>query len=73
MREYKKFALTLLFILLASITFAQQPGDLPCEDADPTLGNVETCPLDTWVYVMITITVIPAVYHLYQQKKPAIK
>jgi hypothetical protein len=62
------------YIIIASVVFLlditlvlAQPGSggdpLPCDPDDPT------CPLDTWVIVLVVIAAVFAAIHLYRQKK----
>jgi hypothetical protein len=58
-------AALLLFILNASVLFAQtNPGE-PCGGTDPDA----TCPLDTWVIVLAMFAVVFAAWHLYRKQK----
>jgi len=46
--------LTLVLLLLPGIVLAQ---DEACQGQDPT-GNSTTCPLDTWVWVLVIAAAI---------------
>jgi len=53
--------INLLFISQSKL-FAQ--GDFGCGDDDPT----EECPLDTWVFVLITLVIIIGMYNWWKKQ-----
>lgn len=54
-------------ILLLPVTSYAQGGDLPCGGEDPT-GSTP-CPLDSWVWVLVAISVIFGAFYLQRQQK----
>jgi hypothetical protein len=59
------FIFTAAMIMSPAILFAQ---DESCQGQDPT-GNSTTCPLDTWVWVLVAAAAILGVVKLYTHKK----
>jgi hypothetical protein len=63
-------ALTLIVLSLVSFSAYSQcdgsPG-LPGDPDDPT--STANCPLDTWVFVLVAITIAYTVWNMYKQKK----
>ncbi len=66
--------LTLVMILMGSImllpiaSYAQDfPGDCGNPDLDPTVTY--TCPLDTWVWVLVIIAAIAGSFYINIRKK----
>jgi len=55
--------LTISFVLLPGMLLAQ---DESCQGQDPT-GNSTTCPLDTWVWVLVIAAAVLGVVKLYKQ------
>ena len=51
-----------ILFMAQSKLFAQ--GDFGCGDEDPS----EDCPIDTWVYLLVVLIVILAVYNLWKKK-----
>jgi preprotein translocase subunit SecG len=57
---------TIVLFVLSTITVLAQPGSgggLPCDPDDPT------CPLDTWVIVLMIIAVVFTAIHLHRKQK----
>jgi hypothetical protein len=61
----KRFLLTALF-LIANIGLLFAQGELPCGDGDP---DGVTCPIDSWVVVLVIGTLIFAVLQLHNKQK----
>jgi len=57
--------LTLVLLLLPGIVLAQ---DEACQGQDPT-GNSTTCPLDTWVWVLVIAAAIFGAVSLNRRNK----
>jgi hypothetical protein len=55
---------SLLFIMPLTL-LAQGQDDLPCGDQDNPFDT--SCPLDTWVVILVIIFAILASYHLYSK------
>jgi hypothetical protein len=62
------FIFTVGLILLPGMLLAQ---DEACQGQDPT-GNSTTCPLDTWVWVLVAAAVILGTIKLYGHKNEQI-
>lgn len=67
MRSRKiKAGLIVFALLLINIFTVQAQGSGECGDlADPDA----TCPLDTWVFVLVFAALIFAAFHLYTRRK----
>ncbi len=65
--KYGKILITLCIMLMPLLLHAQDPGE-PCSDNDP-LDN--TCPLDTWVYIMAVPAAALAALYIFKQQKTA--
>ena len=61
-RKFKFFSVTVLLILLSTLTLMAQ--DNPC---DP--DQVDGCPLDNWVIVLVVAAVIFVTYRLYRKQR----
>jgi hypothetical protein len=60
-----KKAISILVILLLHLaTYAQVIN--PCEGAD---ADSTTCPLDTWVYILVIAAVIYGAYRMYKKQR----
>lgn len=61
----------ILFVLNISMVLAQAPCDeVPNPgDVDDPGYNPNGCPLDTWVYVLVGVAFIYAIYRLHQKQK----
>ncbi len=55
--------LAVLFLITASIITRAQ--DLPCDGTDP----YTTCPLDTWIVVLVVIAGLFTAVHLHRKQK----
>ncbi len=62
------FGVIVLLLISALSTYAQT-GINPCNGSD----DDGTCPLDTWVVVLVAAVSIFAVYRLYRRKKSSIQ
>ena len=58
------FGITLLLAISVHHLFAQ--GTTPCDPDDPS-----TCPLDTWVWILVAAALIFATAQLYRKQKTA--
>jgi DMSO reductase anchor subunit len=59
------FWVTLLLLLISFHNLFAQ-GTTPCDPDDPS-----TCPLDTWVWVLVAAAFIFATIHLHHKQKAA--
>jgi len=59
------FVFSMALVLSPSLLFAQ---DEACQGADPT-GNSTTCPIDTWVWVLVAGAVILGATSLAKKRK----
>lgn len=59
------FTFTVALIFTPAIVFAQ---DEACQGSDPT-GNSTTCPLDTWVWILVIGAAIFGVISLSRRQK----
>jgi len=59
-----KAGFCLLIVLLVGVVNAFAQTNLPCTDTDPDA----TCPLDTWVIVLVIAASIFAAYTLYRKQ-----
>jgi len=57
----------IFFMLTPVLSFAQDTGPPPCNDADPTS---DPCPLDSWVWVLVALTIIAVTYQTLHKRKP---
>lgn len=57
-------------LLLFPLLSMAQNSNLPCEGPDP-FSN--TCPLDTWVWVLAAIAIIFAVFQLNRKQKSPLR
>ncbi|MHB8208574.1 hypothetical protein [Mucilaginibacter sp.] len=60
-----RFIFTAVMVMSPAILFAQ---DESCQGQDPT-GNNTTCPLDTWVWMLVAAAAILGAVKLYAHKK----
>ena len=61
--------LSLLFLLPVEL-FAQGPNDpSPCDFNGGVTSGSETCPLDTWIWVLVVMAAIFGAVKLYAHKK----
>jgi len=58
------FAITSILLTNVGTLQAQDPG-LPCGGEDPDA----TCPLDSWVLILVAITILFAIFRSFYQKK----
>jgi len=58
-------AIAIINLLTVSLCFAD-PGDGLCDGND---GGPDGCPLDTWVWVLMIVTVLFTARHLIRQNK----
>lgn len=66
----KIFSKVLLFMFTAGLVLSPAillAQDEACQGQDPT-GSSTTCPLDTWVWVLVVIAAVFGVIKLYAQK-----
>jgi hypothetical protein len=65
-----RFILTIALLIPHHFLFAQatDPGPLPCNDGDPWNTN---CPIDSWVWLLVLLTMAAVVYRLFQKTKSA--
>ncbi|HVW13803.1 MAG TPA: hypothetical protein VHB54_08280 [Mucilaginibacter sp.] len=61
-----KAGLSVLVLILISVATAHAQG-LPCGGDDPDA----TCPLDTWVIVLVIAASVFAAYRLFRKQKAA--
>jgi hypothetical protein len=58
-----------MLILFPVELFAQGPNDPnPCDFGGGVTGSSETCPLDTWVWVLVVVAAILGAAKLYARK-----
>ena len=62
---FRSFLVLLTTVSMPSIAFAQD--ETPGDGCDPYDGCY--VPLDTWVFVLVAIAFIYAVYHLHKKQK----
>jgi hypothetical protein len=60
-----KAGFSLVILLMVSIVKVHAQGGLPCGGTDPDA----TCPLDTWVIVLVIISSAFAAFTLFRKKK----
>lgn len=60
----KIFFGALFLLMLNVVALYAQPGE-PCGGTDPD----ETCPLDTWIFVLAVIATLYAATHLYRKQR----
>jgi len=59
----KLLIITTLLVLVPGMLLAQ---DESCQGQDPT-GNSTTCPLDTWVWLLVIVAAVLGAVKLYKQ------
>ena len=57
-----------MLILFPVELFAQSGDPNPCDFGGGVTGSSETCPLDTWVWVLVVVAAIFGAVKLYARK-----
>jgi hypothetical protein len=69
-KVYSLFLTLFLSIFIAGNLMAQSTGPQPCVgDPDDVGFDPNSCPLDTWVIVLVVVVGILATIHLHRKQK----